>query len=183
MYSSIFCSQSLLLKYHNCKPQGISNQYYPVLDNVQDFTFEIFSEFLWATMVILYSFWATIILLFKGWSIKISKINTFLQLILLKNLTKIITITEWPIKVFQKMNNLSATYSPGQPVRYLYLLWATRALPFRGWATTMFIILCEQSPIFSLKFFSKLEMCQRGPGYAGRIPRLVLSYLTRYYLT
>ena len=29
----------------------------------------------------------------------------------------------------------------------------------KGWATSMFVIPCEQPPIFSLKFFSKLEMC------------------------
>ena len=112
LYSSIFCSQSLLLKYHNCKPRGISNQYYPVLNNVQDFTFEMFSEFLRATMVVLCSLWATRTLLSK------------------------------------KMNSLFATYSPEQPTWYLYLLWATRALPLRGWSTTMFIILCEQPTIF-----------------------------------
>ena len=29
----------------------------------------------------------------------------------------------------------------------------------KGWATSMFVIPCEQPPIFSLKFFSKLEIC------------------------
>ena len=102
LYSSIFCSQSLLLEYHNCKPQGISNQYYPVLDNVQDFTFEIFSEFLWATMVVLCSLWATRTLLFKGWAIKISKINNFFATYSPEQPHKIITIIEWASKVFQK---------------------------------------------------------------------------------
>ena len=34
------------LKCHNCKPQGINNQYYPFLDNLQDISFEIFREYL-----------------------------------------------------------------------------------------------------------------------------------------
>ena len=34
------------LKYHNCKSQRMNNQYYPLLDNLQDITFEMFSEFL-----------------------------------------------------------------------------------------------------------------------------------------
>ena len=53
---------------------------------------------------------------------------------------------------------------------FFYLLWAINLeLMFivsnqnivtqKGWATSMFIIPCEQPPIFSLKFFSKLEMC------------------------
>ena len=81
------------LQYHNYIPQGINIQYYPFLDNLKDITFQNFSEFLWATIMVLCPPWATRILLFKGWT------------------------------------------------------------------TKMFIILYEQPPIFSLKFFSKLEMC------------------------
>ena len=91
--SLVHTSPEQPLKYQNGKSQGINNRHYPFLDNLQDITFEIFSEFLWATMVVLCS------------------------------------------------------------------LWATRTVLFKGWTTTMFIVLCEQPPIFSLKFFSKLEMC------------------------
>ena len=33
-------------KCHNCKSQRMNNQYYALLDNLQDITFEMFSEFL-----------------------------------------------------------------------------------------------------------------------------------------
>ena len=155
----------------------------PVLDNAQDFTSEIFSESLWAIMVVLYSFWATRTLLFKGWAIKISKINSFFA----------IYSPEQPHRNYHnyRMTNQGIPKDE-QPLCYLFS-WAT--------SSVLTFIVSNQSTAFqrmsnhyvyyslwaTYYFFisSSLanEMCQRGPGDAGRILPTVLSYLIRYYLT
>ena len=102
-------------------------------------------------------------------------------------------ISQWQIST----NKQPILSFPGQPPRFH--IWNFQWIPVSNHCGTMFIMSNQNSNIqkmnnhyvycslwatayFSLKFFSKLEMCQRGPGDAGRILPLVLSYLIRYPL-
>ena len=100
-------------------------------------------------------------------------------------------ISQWQIS----RNKQQILSFPGQPPRYH--IWNFQWIPVSNHGGTMFIMSNQNSTIqrmnnhyvycslwattyFFLKFFSKLEMCQRGPGDAGR--NLPLVYYLVFYL-